>query len=62
MKLGLKLWSTNDKYRECATGLYSQGAFDYIELMVVPGSMAEAPKGRDAGLHSSCTGPTPNSG
>lgn len=38
MKLGLKLWSTNDYYIEPAKNLFSQGYYDYIELYAVPSS------------------------
>lgn len=39
MKLGLKLWSTNDFYIEEATRLYNEKVYDYIELFVVPNSI-----------------------
>ncbi|MFQ5685291.1 MAG: sugar phosphate isomerase/epimerase family protein [Candidatus Scalindua sp.] len=38
LKLGLKLWSTNTFYIKPALELYRQGAFDYVELYVDPGS------------------------
>lgn len=40
MKLGLKLWSTNeDSYLSEAKKLYDQGWYDYIELYIVPNSL-----------------------
>ena len=39
LKLGLKLWSTNDFYIEHAVSLFEDGRFDYIELFVVPDSL-----------------------
>lgn len=45
MKLGLKLWSTNSNYYfEEAKRLYEQGIYDYIELYIVPGSLATLSK------------------
>jgi len=41
MKIGLKLWSTNDNYIASAKELFSAGVFDFIELYVVPGSFAQ---------------------
>jgi len=41
MKIGLKLWSTNDNYVTSAQKLYSDGFFDFIELYVVPGSFVK---------------------
>lgn len=41
MKLGLKLWSTNDFYIEEAIRLYKDGFYDYIELFSVPGSFED---------------------
>ena len=38
MKLGLKIWSTNDYYIEETLDLFSRGIFDYIELFTVPNS------------------------
>lgn len=39
-KIGLKLWSTNaDAYLADAQRLYGAGVFDYLELLVVPGSL-----------------------
>jgi endonuclease IV len=38
MKIGLKLWSTNDFYSDYAEKLFCQGDIDYIELFIVPGS------------------------
>jgi deoxyribonuclease IV len=40
LKLGLKLWSTNNNYLAPAIDLFSQKIFDYIELFVVPQSDA----------------------
>jgi len=41
MKIGLKLFSTNtDFYYQEAQRLYSEACFDYIELYVVPGTLA----------------------
>ncbi|MFC1595728.1 sugar phosphate isomerase/epimerase family protein [Candidatus Margulisiibacteriota bacterium] len=37
-QIGLKLWSINDNYILSAQKLYQDGAFDYIELYVVPGT------------------------
>jgi len=39
MKIGLKLWSTNDHYIEPTRKLFEQKVFDYIELFVVPDSL-----------------------
>lgn len=45
MRLGLKLWSTNsDYYLEEAKNLYEQGIYDYIELYIVPDTLAAVPK------------------
>lgn len=38
LKPGLKLWSSNTFYIKPALELYRQGAFDYVELYVDPGS------------------------
>jgi endonuclease IV len=38
MKIGLKLWSTNDNYFSEALSLYKHGYFSYIELYCVPDS------------------------
>ena len=38
MKLGLKIWSTNDYYIKEAIDLFSKGIFDYIELFTVQNS------------------------
>jgi len=38
MKLGLKIWSTNDYYIKEAQELFRKGIFDYIELFAVPQS------------------------
>ena len=35
MKIGLKLWSTNEFYKAPANDLFSRGLIDFIELMVV---------------------------
>lgn len=40
-KIGLKLWSTNMLYIQPARALYEEGVFDYVELLVVPGSEAD---------------------
>ncbi|GBR76885.1 hypothetical protein NO2_1365 [Candidatus Termititenax persephonae] len=41
-RIGLKLWNINiDYYLPEARKLYSQGIFDYIELYIVPGHLAE---------------------
>lgn len=40
-KLGLKLWSTNDKYIDYAVRLYEEKFYDYIELFAVPDSYKE---------------------
>lgn len=37
-KLGLKLYSTNERYYPSARKLYDIGAYDFIELLAVPGS------------------------
>ena len=37
-KLGLKLWSTNDYYKNEAESIYNNKYYDYIELYSVPGS------------------------
>ena len=51
--LGLKLWSVNTgSLAGAAERLFAEGAFDYIELFVVPGSLATLPEWRrlhDAG-------------
>jgi deoxyribonuclease IV len=39
MKLGLKLWSTNDFYINEAIRLYNEKLYDYVELFVVPDSL-----------------------
>ncbi len=39
MKIGLKIWSTNDFYIEPIKKLYKSKVFDYLELFVVPGSL-----------------------
>jgi deoxyribonuclease-4 len=36
MRLGLKLWSTNEDVIEEAVALIAKGVFHYVELMVVP--------------------------
>jgi sugar phosphate isomerase/epimerase len=41
MKIGLKLWSTNDYYVPAIHDLLEKKIFDYIELFIVPGSFAE---------------------
>jgi sugar phosphate isomerase/epimerase len=38
MRLGLKLWSTNDNYIDEAIRLFKQGVYSYIELYSVPNS------------------------
>lgn len=38
IKLGLKLWSTNDHYFKEACRLWEEGVFDFIELTAVCGS------------------------
>lgn len=38
MKIGLKIWSTNDYYFSQAQSLYALDVFDYVELFVVPHS------------------------
>ena len=38
MKIGLKLWSTNDYYAPLLTDLYRVNYFDYVELYAVPES------------------------
>lgn len=44
MNIGLKLWSVNtDAYLREARRLYAEGAFDYLELYVVPGSQEKLP-------------------
>ena len=46
-RLGLKLWSTNTgSLAGAAERLFAEGAFDYIELFVVPGSLATLPEWR----------------
>jgi len=37
-KLGLKLWSDNEKYISEAKKLYEKKMYDYIELYIVPGT------------------------
>jgi len=39
MKIGLKLWSHNDKYADKAVALFQDRYFDYIELYAVKGSV-----------------------
>ena len=47
-KLGLKLWSINtDYYYEEAQRLFSKGVFDYIELYVVPNTLATLSKWKE---------------
>lgn len=44
MKIGLKLWSVNtDYYLKEANRLYAEGQYDYIELYVVPNTLAALP-------------------
>lgn len=38
MRIGLKLWSTNDFYIDSVVRLYKEKFFDFVELSVVPGS------------------------
>lgn len=40
MKIGLKLWSTNDYYVPSIHNLWGKKIFDYIELFIVPGSFS----------------------
>lgn len=48
MKIGLKLWSTNtDFYLADAKRLFEMGAFDYIELYIVPQTLHALPKWRE---------------
>ena len=52
-RLGLKLWSTNTgSLAGAAERLFAEGAFDYIELFVVPGSLATLPEWKR--LHETC--------
>ena len=37
-KVGLKLWSTNERYIKAAQDLYKKAVFDFVELHVVSGS------------------------
>lgn len=37
-KVGLKLWSVNEKYLKPAVDLFNAGIYDYIELYAVPSS------------------------
>lgn len=47
-QIGLKLWSVNtEHYYQEAAHLYAEGMFDYIELYVVPGSIAALPKWKE---------------
>ena len=47
-QIGLKLWSVNtEHYYQEAARLYAEGMFDYIELYVVPGSIAALPKWKE---------------
>lgn len=44
-KIGLKLWSLNtDCYLKEAVRLYAEGVYDYIELYVVPHTLAALPQ------------------
>ena len=47
MKIGLKLWSTNDFYIEPAVSLFESGKFDYIELFVESDSLDSIPIWKD---------------
>ncbi len=38
LKIGLKLWSTNENYIDKALSLYEEGLYNYIEIYVVPES------------------------
>ena len=38
MKIGLKLWSDNERYFDEAKRLYDELVYDYIELYIVPGT------------------------
>jgi deoxyribonuclease IV len=40
LRIGLKLWSTNDYYIRPAMELFEKKYFDYIELYAIPGSYA----------------------
>jgi endonuclease IV len=40
MKIGLKLWSTNERYISPAQDLFKRKIFDYIELFVEPDSFS----------------------
>lgn len=37
-KFGLKIWSSNEEQYKSAAQLYKKGAYEYIELYVVPGT------------------------
>ena len=50
MKIGLKLWSTNEHYIPVARDLFTHKVFDYIELFMVPGSMATIPRWKELGI------------
>lgn len=50
MKIGLKLWSTNEHYIPAACDLFARKVFDYIELFTVPGSVATIPQWKRLGI------------
>lgn len=50
MKIGLKLWSTNEHYIPAARGLFANKVFDYIELFIIPGSLATIPLWQDLSI------------
>ena len=41
MRIGLKLWSTNDCYAPLLPDLYEENCFDYVELYAFPGSFEQ---------------------
>jgi len=47
MKIGLKLWSTNEHYIPAVLDLFSQKIFDYVELFIVPGSTVTIPRWKE---------------
>jgi endonuclease IV len=50
MKIGLKLWSSNDFYIDLALSLFEDGIFNYIELFIEPDSLAFIDKWRSVGI------------
>jgi endonuclease IV len=50
IKLGLKLWSNNADYQRAARELYNKKTFQYIELLVKPGTLDFLPQWKNTGI------------